>query len=72
MRGVLGGILADDSLTISTEGNKKCLEIAKSLVQCYGSVHTCTEASLEFACWLVATLNAVTVASCSKKANLMN
>jgi len=63
MRGVLGGILADDSLTISTEGNKKCLEMAKSLGQCYGSVHTCTEASLEFARWLVATLNAVIVAA---------
>jgi len=41
IRGVLGSTLADDSLMISTEGKKKCLEMAKSLAQCYGSV-VCT------------------------------
>jgi len=68
IRGVLGGILADDNLMMSTE---KCLEMAKSLAQCYGSVHLCTEASLEFACWLVATLNAVIVAA-QKRGKPMN
>ena len=61
IRGVLGGILADDSLTLPTEGNKKCLDMAKSMAQYYSSVPT--EASLEFARWLVAALNAVIVAA---------
>ena len=39
---------------------KKC---AHRLAHCYISVHTCTEASLEFAHWLVATLNVVIVAA---------
>ena len=29
IRGVLGGILADDSLTLPTQGNKTCLEWPK-------------------------------------------
>ena len=61
IRGVLGGILADDSLTLPTEGNKKCLDMAKSMAQYYSSVPT--EASLEFARWLVVALNAVIVAA---------
>ena len=35
IRGVLGGILADDSLTLPTQGNKTCLEMAKNMAKCY-------------------------------------
>jgi len=56
MRGVLGGILADDS----HRGKQKVFRACKE----FGPVlWFCTEASLEFARWLVATLNAVIVAA---------
>jgi len=61
IRSILGSILTNDSLTLPTEGNKKCLEIAKSMTRCYGSVPT--EVSLEFTRWLVAALNAIIVAA---------
>ena len=35
IRGVLGGILAGDSLTLPTQGNKTCLEMAKNMAKCY-------------------------------------
>jgi len=60
IRSVLGGILADDSMTLPTEGNKKCLELARAMVRCYGSA-TPSKTALEFACWIISTLNGVIV-----------
>jgi len=66
IRGVLGGILADDSMTLPTEGNRMCLELARGMVQCYGSLPT--EAALKFASRIVSMLNGIIV----KAPSLMN
>jgi len=47
-------------MTLPTEGNKKCLELARAMVQCYGCVMP-SGTSLEFAHWIVSTLNGVIV-----------
>jgi len=60
IRSVLGGILADDNMTLPTEGNKKCLELARAMVQCYGCIMP-SGISLEFARWIVSTFNGIIV-----------
>jgi len=38
---------------------RKCLELARGMVQCYGSLPT--EAALKFASWIISTLNGIIV-----------
>ena len=59
MRSVIGEILADESFTLPTEGNKMCLDMAEKLAKCYSG--SLSGVAIEFASWLVVKLNGVIV-----------
>ena len=58
-------------MTLPTEGNRKCLELARAMIQCYGSLPS--EATLKFSHWIVSTLNGIIVKAQKKgKPNELN
>ena len=59
MRSVIGGILADDSFTLPTKGNKMCLDMAGKLARCFSG--SLSGVVVEFSSWLVEKLNGVIV-----------
>ena len=68
MQSFIGGILANKSFTLPTEGNKMCLNMVEKLAQCYSTNQGTnidgvglSKMVIEFASWFAVKLNGIIV-----------